>query len=340
MNTSEDNLLNDNSVASTKPTAEPTSQAMHTDIANLRNLVPPGASPEEFLDVLANVPQEQLIPWEETSLPSRGIYYGWPDGTCHVRAMGQTAEKILATQRLASSGQSIDYLFRECCKFPAGFDAADLLLGDRVFLLYYLRGITHGNMYEFAVTCNNPECGAVSTHAYDLNDLVTTMRVADQSLGGEPFKITLPYLTEATGREVWVGVRFLRAYDANEMLARRRVRNKAFSKPAGGVRAKTKPMVDPRAKQQEAIMLDSTLDDNLEKIIVSVMGVADRLRVRTFVQKLHAQDTAEIRDWLRNNTPGIDTTIDIECPECKSVFQMELPITESFFRPTKQRGTG
>lgn len=318
--------------------------------ANLSDLVGPGASDEDFLDALLATPSERLIPWEECTLPSLGIYYNWPDGICKVRPMGQVAEKILATERLAASGQSIDYLFSECCRFPEGFDASDLLLGDRIFLLYFLRGITHGNMYEFAVTCPNKNCETINTHSYDLNDLAATIKPANASLGQEPFKVELPYLTEATGRKFWVSLRFLRAYDANDMIAMRRAKKKLFARP-GGVKSKSaeiakkraqetnelrRQAVDPRNQERQNIALDNALDENLEKIIVNVMGVDDRLKVRSFVQKLHAKDTATIREWLRVNTPGIDNTVEIVCPDCGHEFTVELPITESFFRPSKR----
>lgn len=313
---------------------------------DLSDLVKPGASNEELLDAILDAPSDKLIPWEECVLPSMGYYYGWPDGVCYVRPMGQTAEKILATQRLASSGQSIDYLFRECCKFPQGFDPSELLLGDRVFILYFLRGITHGNMYEFAVTCPNNECGAVNTHAYDLNDLVSTVKTANTAIGKEPFKIVLPYLSNVTKRDFWVSVKFLRAYDANDMIAKRRSRKKMFS-PSGGIRSKSvakqraeeaaalrQSAVDPRQQQHQNVVLDNALDDNLDRVIVNVMGVEDRFKIRALVQKMHASDTATIREWLRDNTPGIENTVEIVCPDCSNEFKVELPITENFFRPS------
>ena len=291
----------------------------------------PGTTPEEFLNELLNIPEEQLIPWEECHVPSRGLYYGWPDGVVMVKAMGQAAEKILATQRLAQSGQSIDYLFRSCCKFPDGFDPADLLLGDRVFLLYFLRGITYGNIYEFMLTCPNPDCQASNTHQYDLNELASTIVWSDSALGREPFRVDLPYLSKATGREVWVGVRFLRAVDANDMIAKRKMRKKLFARPGG-------PRSRNMQSAQQTQQLDETISENMEKIIVSVMGVADTFQIRNFITRMHSQDTTTVREWLRNHTPGIDNTINIECPDCNNDFTTELPITESFFRPANPRG--
>jgi len=315
---------------------DPDINKMETHVANLTDVVTPGASNEEFLTQLLQTPDEQLIPWEECALPSQGIYYGWPDGIVKVRAMGQVAEKILATQRLAQSGQSIDYLFRECCKFPDGFDPINLMLGDRIFLLYYLRGITHGHVYEFAITCPDKNCESVSTHRYDLNELASTIVWADKSLGNEPFKVTLPYLSEATGRDVWVSVRFLRAGDANDMLAKRKTKDKMMVRP-GGVRTRKKGQSPlPKQIQTQNERIDDTITDNMEKIIVNVMGVGDIFTIRQFISKLHSQDTATIREWLRDNTPGIDNSVVVTCTDCGNEFTTELPITESFFRPTKQ----
>lgn len=311
--------------------------------------VGPGASNEAVLDAILAAPTDQLLVWEDCVLPSRGLYYDWPDGVCKVRPMGQIAEKILATQRLAASGQSITYLFKECCRFPNNFDPDDLLLGDRVFLLYYLRGITHGNIYEFAVTCPNAECGSVNTYNYDLNDLSATIRPADPSLGKEPFKVLLPYLSSTVGRDVWVSLRFLRAYDANDIIASRRAKKQAFAK-SGGVRSKAQEVarqraqeagelrrnaVDSRMQNQQEIAIDNSLDDNLEKMIVNVMGIDDRFKIRALVQRLHSKDTATIREWLREHTPGIDSTVEIVCSSCNNEFKVELPITEGFFRPAK-----
>lgn len=309
-------------------------------VANLAGVGTPGDNADEFLDKLLQTPHDKLIPWEDCYLPSRGLYYdgNWDDGSIKVRAMGQTAEKILATQRLAQSGQSIDYLFRECCKFPDGFDPINLLLGDRVFLLYFIRGITHGNIYEFAFTCPNQECQSVSTHVYDLNELASTVTWADPGLGSEPFRVDLPYLSEATKRDVWVAVRYLRAYDANSILARRKAKDKIKVRPGSSVRTRGQKSADLYSQQQQMQQLDDSISENLEKVIVSVMGSTDPFKIRQFVAQMHAQDTATVREWLREHTPGIDNSVIVGCPDCNNEYTVELPITDSFFRPSKRAG--
>ena len=106
--------------------------------SGIKAAIRPGMSDAELVDTIIATPQDQIIPWEDAILPSGGMYYGWPDGVIKVRAWGTDVDKILATQRLAQSGQSMNMLIERCVKYPAGFTTQDLLVGDQVFLLYYL----------------------------------------------------------------------------------------------------------------------------------------------------------------------------------------------------------
>jgi hypothetical protein len=278
--------------------------------------------PQDILDVVLNMPEDKVMPWEDVVLPSRGLYYDGavPDGRVKVRPMGLAADKILATQRLAQSGKSIDWLFRKCVQFPdSKFDPLSLLAGDRIFLLYYLRGITHGNMYEFVVKCTNAECEQSSTHEYDLNLLSSTITNPETSLGTEPFKVVLPHMSKVAGSDFWVKVRFMRGYDMQSMLNQRKMVRKV------------------QGKAIEAI--DDTIEDNLNMLIVEAMGSEDRMKIKGLISRLHASDTAAIREFLRKNSPGIDTITTAQCPNCSNEMKMELPITESFFRPTSSRST-
>lgn len=329
--------------AITPPAGSPQASAAaskHHDLGarapDLRELASPDMSNAELAELILAQPKEKMIPWESCKLPSRGLYYSSWNGadSMQVRGIGTEAEKWLANQRLAQSGESIDYLFRECCQFPdPEFDSLDLLVGDRVFLLYYLRGITHGNVYEFAITCQQPQCQQTSTHRYDLNELAGTIVWANENLGSEPFKVSLPYYSRTYNKDVWVEVRFVRGRDTNNMLAMRRTKQRMFAKP--GVRAgRRRP--EPH-QNQRPMTADDTLTENIELMIHSFLGETDRVKIKMAVEKMHATDTATIREWLRENTPGIETAVTIGCPECGQEFMVELPITESFFRPAQEQ---
>lgn len=285
------------------------------------------AKPQSLLDRAIAIPEDEVMPWEEIVLPSQGAYYDGmvPDGRVSVRAMGIAAEKILATQRLAQSGQAMDLLFDNCVRFPetdgSKFNPVNLLVGDRIFLLYYIRGITYGNMYEFVVKCVNEDCGQASTHEYDLNLLSKTIMRPSKNIGHEPFNVLLPIMSKRLGAEFNVKVRMMRGYDLQGMLAKSRVRRVQ----SVGVRT--------RGGESTPATVDDTLEENLNMLIVEAGGDNNRRKIRQLLGKMHATDTSAIREFLRKNSPGIDTSIIVTCSSCSFEMTMELPITEGFFRP-------
>ena len=335
---------------SSRPTQEPmegvTGAAADTDFEQspassaLKESLEGISDNTEIVDRIISAPRDQVLPWEDCELPSKGLYYGWNSSIVQVHPWGANVDKILATQRLAQTGQSINYLVRECCKFPDGFDTTELLVGDQVFLLYYLRGIIYGHIYEFVLTCPNPQCRATSTHEANLNELAQTITWADQSLGAEPFSVRLPFLSKTAGRDMTVGIRFLRVADSqaisrNQQTIRRSVGGSGHARiiprKKGG-----RPGVQQRPNDDN-IALDDTLTKNIETVIVNIMdSVTDKTKIRQFVDRLHSSDLATIREWLTNNTPGIMTQVEVTCPECANEFRVMLPITEGFFRPEER----
>ena len=292
---------------------------------NLKNIasLSKEMSNEEFVNALAAAPVDSLIKSEECQLPSLGVYYpGWSNGMVMVRPMTQSVEKVFANKRLVSSGQAIDVMFKKCVELPGDMDPAELLVGDRTFLLYYIRCLTYGNLYKFAMTC--PHCGVQSAHTYDMNELYSTVRFTNRNLGAEPFRVDLPYLSSQVGREVWVGVRFLRAYDVNDIVNRQKFDKRLTNSTVRSTnRSRNNFSSDPA---------ETMLDKSLERIIVNVNGISGPNIVNPLISKLHSRDNAAIRQFLAENTPGIDTTVTIECPECQNEVTMELPVSDGFFR--------
>lgn len=281
---------------------------------------------EEFVNALAAAPVESLIKFEECEIPSRGIYYeGWSNGIIKVKPMTQSVEKVFANKRLASTGQAIDIMFSKCVDMPGDMDPSQLLVGDRTFLLYYIRCLTYGNLYKFGMSC--PRCEAQSVHTYDMNELYTTVRFANRSLGNEPFRVDLPYLSETTGREVWADVRFLRSYDINDIMNKQKFNKRLTNTSVRQANRSRQPHGPDQAEH--------VLDKSLEKMVVGINGIMDPGVIYNVVSKLHSRDNAAIRQFLLDHTPGIDTTVTIECPECQNEVTMELPISDSFFRSVK-----
>jgi hypothetical protein len=292
------------------------------------------------LDILKQVldkSADELHPWESCTLPSKGYYYDGaiPGGVLEVKPMGLQAEKILTTQRLVKSGEALDFLFKKHVKLPEGFDSLNLLEADREFILYYLRGITHGNIYNFVLTC--PNCGQISDQEYDLVELYSTVRHPDETIGKEPFKVVLPFLSEMVGKEFWVKIRFLRGRDAmrllgaNVPLTKRKARSKKRQNRGEAL----------KARREDHETLNDTLEKNINRIIVEAMGETKKTKISELVDRLHSSDISAILDFLNEFTPGVDNSIETECgnDQCGTTLNVPLPITDEFFRPKVRRGS-
>jgi len=297
----------------------------------------PEQEPISLLDKILSKEEAEINPWESCVLPSKGIYYGGlvPGGVVEVKPLGLQAEKILSTQRLIRTGEALEHVFRKHVRLPNDFEHLDLLEGDREFILYYLRGVTHGNDYEFVITC--PHCGQVSDQAYDLNNLWDTARFPQEDLGEEPFKVVLPHVSEIVGDEFWVSVRLLRGRDVVDFLGvsskvheQRRARNKKKN------RGEAADDIRDRGKN-----LDETLERNINRVIVNAMGDTNRFKIKALVERMNSSDLSAILTFLSEISPGIDNSIETECgnPQCNVTLSVPLPITEEFFRPKKLRRT-
>lgn len=300
-------------------------------IANLEKLLRPDMTPEQVAGIVS-AHASGVFPWEDVTLPSLGLYYGWGEGTMQVRPFSGTIERHLANQRLALTGKTLDLIFSTCCKFPDGFDASDLISGDYIFLLYYLRGITHGPLYEFVATC--PYCKGTFTSAFNLQELMDTVTWGNPALGPEPFKITLPVLSQSFGQPIWVEIRHLRSKDASNILRLQRAKNTAI----GGRAHVQRRGGGPPLPQTQTIDSDDVLENNLESLVVTFMGDPDRGKITNVIGQAHLADRNAIRDWLDNNMPGISTVVSVACTKCDKDFLIPLPITPSFFRPEAASG--
>lgn len=282
-----------------------------------------GITDSELLDKIISTPSDKLLPFETIELPSRGQYYNWPSGLIKVRPIGLLAEQALLNQRTAETGENIDNMIRECCEFPPGFDSSDLLVGDTTFILYYIRGISYGKEYNFIMEC--PHCGESSDYSYDLTKLSTLVRYADPRIK-EPYEVELPDMSEKIGRPIRVGLRFTRRSDMISLLARRKVLKKTVTNA-----------MRPGSLNRKQIASDNTnlLLTSVETNIQTVLGVEDPVRVREFCEKLTSADRQFIREWLKEHSPGLDPTVEMQCPACEQIISVALPVTESFFRKKK-----
>lgn len=307
-------------------------------VGKLSKKIDSAMSQSDIIDSIVSTPTSEMIQWEDVELPSMGRYYNWTSGVIKVRPWGADVDEILATQRLIQTGQAIDMMLAKCCRFPDGFDPVDLLVGDQIFLLYYLRGITHGNMYDFAV--QTPTNDTIMT-SIDFNELARTINWANPNLGPEPFKIPLECMSEQAGTAIWLRVRFMRVKDSQIISRQKKARAAITGNNSAKVKSRKEKMehrLESNSMTRDQIPIDDTLTQNLSRLVVSVMDdVTERFKIEQFVKRMHSSDIATVREWLADNSPGMETQVSVIDPSNDQEFKVMLPITESFFRPQVPR---
>ncbi len=230
-----------------------------------------------------------------------------------IRSMKVREERILADRRLAKAGGQVDELLSACWEetLDAGpydfgdkvIDWGQVLQGDRFFALLQIRALTYGPEYAFVVPCQNDGCRARIEWELDLGDL-PCRPLSDESraafLDGNRFETVLP----DSDKRVWF--RLLTGAEERKL--------PQFRRGAG----------------------DRLLSAMLAFRVVEVEGVEARDR-RRFIEDLTMHDADFLVDEFDRVDCGVDTTIEIECPECFVVQDVELPFDRSFFMPGKAR---
>ena len=93
------------------------------------------------------VPEEYKVPYDVIELPSQGLLYKNKKSSVKVEYLTAYDENILTAPNLLNSGKVLDVLLERKVK-DLGFDVKDLISGDRMAILLYLRTTGLGNEYQ------------------------------------------------------------------------------------------------------------------------------------------------------------------------------------------------
>jgi hypothetical protein len=231
-----------------------------------------------------------------------------------VRGMKVREERVLADRKLAKSGGQIDELLAACWEetVDAGpyalgegskLDFGKVLQGDRFFALLMVRVLTYGPEYAFGVSCQNANCRAHIEWELDLTKL-PVRQLSEESraafVAGNRFEATLP---DAGKRVVF---KLLTGEDERKLPALQRAAP------------------------------DKLLSAVLAYRLLEIEGVEPKQK-RQFLEELSMRDADFLVDEFDRVDCGVDTTIEIECPECFQRQEIELPFDKGFFLPGRDR---
>jgi hypothetical protein len=250
------------------------------------------------------------IPVEVVPLPSGGKVYPvnstlFGRETVDIKAMTAREEDILTSRALMKKGTVVSELIRSCL-VDKTINVSDLLAGDRNALMVAIRITGYGPEYDAEIECE--ECNVKSPQQFDLGALpLKRMPIDPISPGVNVFEFLLPYTKKV------VRFKFL----------------------TGGVEEEIGSMQEKQKKL--GMYSDSVVTTNLFHSIVSIDGIEDRAKISNFIRVMPARDSLALRNYIKDNEPGISMKQETVCPACGHASEVQMPIGVNFLWPSVGR---
>jgi len=246
------------------------------------------------------------VPVDIVPLPSCGRAYPLEFplhnvDSVEIRAMTAREEDILTSRALLKKGTVISELIKSCLVNKA-VDPKDLLVGDRNAVMVAIRVTGYGPDYDVELECG--ECGSKASKTFNLGELsIRRLGIDPVAEGMNLFEYKLPMTKKV------VRFRFLTGRDEEEILA--------------------------TSEKQKKLGLgnDSSVTTNLLYSIVSIDGIDDRAKIAGFVRNMLARDSLALRNYIKNNEPGIIMRQEVTCPSCGNSEEAAMPLSTNFFWP-------
>ncbi len=218
-----------------------------------------------------------------------------------------------------------------------------VLQGDRTYALLQIRTAgSESSTFEFSVQCKDRDCREKFPWEIDLDELPVKLlapEVREQLAKGENrFEIRMPGTEE---------LKQLEAGDANGagiVLDKPRqeiVPNTGtkiwFSLPIGADEAKM-----AKLSRQKSELTENQMVASIAMRIRQIEGVTFRRGKRiedalAYLEDFDLQKLAVLLDRFDALDCGVDTVIEVQCPHCQSIMDIELPFDENFFFKRERR---
>lgn len=219
------------------------------------------------------VPDEHKEQYDVIELPSQGILYPNKKSTVKVSYLTTIDENILSSPNIINSGKLIDILLERKVK-DLGFNTKDLLDGDRMAILVFLRSTGLGDKYTQAVV--DPNSGKVVSGEIDLPSLKQKKLDVQPDENGE-FDFVLP---QSNYR---IKFRFLTGKDEEEI-----------------------DLQDETLMERNGDEVSQKITLRLERQIMQINDDRDKIKLSTIIKKLSLKDSRALRKYMSDLEPGID----------------------------------
>ena len=244
---------------------------------------------------------EHKFPTEVIDLPSEGKVYPkespLSSGKLELKYMTTREEDILMSENLIKKGVVIDKLL-DSLIVTKGVKQDDLILGDKNAVLVASRILAYGPEYTVEVT-NPNDLDQKIRHTFDLSKCPFKELSKDVEYSGNSFEFTTP-----------VG------------------KNKLKFKLLTGADEK---LIEKDVKQSSEFGYDADISTRLRYTVIEVDGDSNSETILVFTQNLLARDSVVLRNYIKEISPDIDLTSEVEIGG--EAVDVNIPLTVEFFWP-------
>tara|TARA_Y100001938_G_C7986844_1_gene377357 strand:- start:23 stop:772 length:750 start_codon:yes stop_codon:yes gene_type:complete len=245
--------------------------------------------------------EQQKFPSEHIDLPSEGKLYPkdhpCSDGKIEIKYMTAREEDILTSQNLIKKGLVIDKVL-DSLILTKGITSNDLLLGDKNAVMVAARILAYGPEYVCEIT-NPKNDGQVIEHTFNLADC--PFKKLPKDVTENKFEVDLPVSKKK------ITFKLLNGKEEESILK------------------------DINASKKIGSAVAPELTTRLRYSITSVDGDDNKSVINNFSQNMLARDSMHLRKIMRDVTPDIDLTQEIEIGG--ETVKVDIPMTVNFFWP-------
>lgn len=236
------------------------------------------------------------LPHDIVSLPSGGIFYKSKKKTVKVGYLTASDENIIVNSATNTQDNLILTIIRNKL-YEHDLRPDELIEGDIQAILIFLRNTAFGP--EYNVTLNDPKTGKNFTATLILDEL--NIKKTESTPNEEGYFITTLPVTKSQVK--------LKVLTYSELIE-----------------------LDKMADEYPTGRVVPRITWRLNKQIIEVDGNTDRANISRFIEQMPISDSKFIRNFLRENQPGLDLTKKVKTPSGELVT-VEVAFGADFFRP-------
>jgi hypothetical protein len=247
---------------------------------------------------LENQYQDLVSPYDIIDLPSEGKLYSNKLSKVKIEYLNALDETILTSPNILKNGKFLDILVKRKVKDLNGLDPLDLLIGDRLAIIIYLRITGFGPIYTVPVQIDGTD--NVVMGEVDLTTIKPKKLLVTPDENNE-FEFKLPMSGKL------IKFRFLTGRDEQDINAR----NEFLSE-----------------RNTDGVSEIARL--RLESMIMEIDGIRDKMKISSILNKIPLKDSLEFKKYYTSIEPGLNMNVEIRIPGGESLTSF-LTFGPNFF---------